>query len=52
MVRAHVHVIAYVCVWNFGTKFFEGGENVRPEKISIFLKKGKIVISVENPEFF
>ena len=26
--------------------------NVRPEKIPIFLKKGKIVISAENPEFF
>ena len=22
MVGSHVHVIACVCVWNFGTKFF------------------------------
>ena len=28
-----------------------GGENVKPEKNSIFLKKGKTVISVENRKF-
>ena len=28
-----------------------GGENVKPEKNSIFLKKGKMVISVENRKF-
>ena len=28
-----------------------GGENVKPEKNSIFLKNGKMVISVENRKF-
>ena len=28
-----------------------GGENVKPEKNSIFLKKGKTVITVENRKF-
>ena len=28
-----------------------GGGNVKPEKNSIFLKKGKTVISVENRKF-
>ena len=28
-----------------------GGENVKPEKNSIFQKKGKTVISVENRKF-
>ena len=27
-----------------GTKFFKGGENVKPEKNAIFLKNGKTVI--------
>ena len=34
---------AYVCV-NFGDEFVLGGENVKPEKNSIFLKNGKTVI--------
>ena len=28
-----------------------GGENIKPEKNSIFLKNGKTVISVENRKF-
>ena len=28
-----------------------GGENVKPEKISIFMKKGKTIIWVENRKF-
>ena len=43
-----------MCV-NFGDKILlrggGGGENVKPEKNSIFLKKGKMVISVENWKF-
>ena len=29
----------------------KGGENIKPDKNSIFLKKGKTVISVENRKF-
>ena len=38
---------------NFGDEILlrGGGENVKPEKNSIFLKNGKIVISVENQKF-
>ena len=45
-----------MCV-NFGDEILlrrgggGGGENVKPEKNSIFLKKGKTVISVENRKF-
>ena len=43
-----------MCV-NFGDEILlrggGGGENVKPEKKSIFLKKGKTVISVENRKF-
>ena len=44
-----------MCV-NFGEEIMlkgggGGGENVKPEKNSIFLKKGKTVISVENRKF-
>ena len=39
---------AYVCEF-WGQNFVKwGGENVKPEKNSIFLKKGKTLISVEN----
>ena len=34
-----------------GRNSVKGGGNVKPEKNSIFLKKGKIVISVENRKF-
>ena len=34
-----------------GRNSVKGGENVKPEKILIFLKKGKTVISVENRKF-
>ena len=27
------------------------GKNVKPEKNSIFMRKGKTVISVQNPKF-
>ena len=45
-----------MCV-NFGDEILlrgggGGGENVKPEKNSIFLKKGKTVISVENRKFY
>ena len=44
-----------MCV-NFGDEILlrwggGGGGNVKPEKNSIFLKKGKTVISVENQKF-
>ena len=52
MVRAHVHVIACVCVWNFGTKFFLRRGECKTRENFNFLKKGKMVISDENPEFF
>ena len=39
-----------MCV-NFGDEIQLRGENVKPEKNSIFLKKGKTVISVENQKF-
>ena len=40
-----------MCV-NFGDKILlRGGENVKPEKNSIFLKNGKTIISVENRKF-
>ena len=35
----------------FRCKQFDDGLNVKPEKNSIFLKKGKTVISVENRKF-
>ena len=35
-VRLHMQVVGCLCAWNFGTKFFLGGENVRPQKILIF----------------
>ena len=47
-----MHVIRCECVWNFRAKFFYGEKNVKPEKNSIFLKKGKTIISVENLENF
>ena len=36
--------------WNFGTKFFQGGKNVRPgQKLKILnlARKGKMVILLE-----
>ena len=38
-----MHVIVCMCV-NFGNEIFLGGENVKPEKNSIFQKNGKTVI--------
>ena len=29
-VGLHVHVVGCLCVWNLETKFFLGGENVKP----------------------
>ena len=37
---------------NFGDEILLRGENVKPEKNSIFLKNSKTVISVENRKFF
>ena len=39
-----------MCV-NFGDEILLRGENVKPEKNSIFMKNGKTVISVENRKF-
>ena len=39
-----------MCV-NFGDEILLRGENIKPEKNSIFLKNGKTVISVENRKF-
>ena len=47
-----MHVVGYVCAWNFGTKFFlRRGECETPEN-SNFLKKSKIVILVKIRIFF
>ena len=40
----YMHVIVCICVQISGTTFFLGGENVKPEKNSIFLNKAKTVI--------
>ena len=37
-----------MCVEFQGRNSVKGGENVKPEKNSIFLKNGKTVISVKN----
>ena len=42
---------AYVREFRGRNSFKGGGGNVKPEKNSIFLKKGKTVISVENWNF-
>ena len=39
-----------MCV-NFGDEILLRGENVKPEKNSIFLKIGKTIILVENRKF-
>ena len=50
-VRLHMHVVGWVCAWNFWTKFFlRRGECETPRK-SNFLKKGKIVILVKIRNF-
>ena len=47
-----MHVVGYVCAWNFGTKFFlRRGECETPEN-SNFLKKRKIIILVKIQNFF
>ena len=44
---------AYVCEFRGRNSIKGEGEgDVKPEKNSIFLKKGKTVISVENRKFF
>ena len=46
-----MHVVGCVCAWNFETKFFlRMGECETPRK-SNFLKKGKIIISVQIRNF-
>ena len=50
--RLRMHVVGCVCSWNFGTKFFQGGENMKPRENPIFSKKGKIVISVKIQNFY
>ena len=46
-VGLRMHVVGCVCAWNFGTKFFRGGEG----EYSNFLKKGKMVISIKIRNF-
>ena len=50
-VRLHMHVTGYVCVWNFGTKFFLRRGECKTRENSNFLKKGKIVIPVKTQNF-
>ena len=46
-----MHMVGYVCAWNFGTKFFLRRGECKPRENSNFLKNGKMVISTENPKF-
>ena len=51
-VRLHMHVVGYMCAWNFGTKFFlRRGECETPEN-SNFMKKWQNHNFGKNPEFF
>ena len=50
-VRLHMHVVGYVCSWNFGTKFFLRRGECKTRENSNFLKKGKIVILVKIQNF-
>ena len=47
-VRLHIHVVESACAWNFGTKFFLRRGECKTQENSNFLKKGKIVISIER----
>ena len=44
-------MVGCVCAWNFGTKFFLRRGECKTRENSNFLKKGKMVILTENPEF-
>ena len=46
-VRLHMHVVGYVCAWNYETKFFLRKGKCKTRENSNFLKKGKIVISIK-----
>ena len=46
-----MHMVGCVCAWNFGTKFFLRRGECKTRENSNFLKKSKMVISAENPEF-
>ena len=46
-VRLHMHVVGWVCAWNFRTKFFLRRGKCKTRENSNFLKKGKIVILVK-----
>ena len=46
-----MHMVGCVCAWNFGTKFFLRRGECKTRENSNFLKKGKMVISDENPQF-
>ena len=46
-----MHMVGCVGAWNFGTKLFLRGENVKPQENPIFSKMGKIVISVKIRNF-
>ena len=47
-----MNMVGCACAWNFGTKFFLRRGECKTRENSNFLKKGKIVISVKNMEFF
>ena len=47
-----MHMVGCVGAWNFGTKFFLRREECETPRKSIFLKKGKIVISVKKSKNF
>ena len=47
-----MHVVGYVCAWNFGTKFFlRRGECETPENFN-FIKKGQNRNFGKNMKFF
>ena len=46
-----MHMVGCVYAWNFGTKLFLRRGECKTRENSNFLKKGKMVISAENPEF-
>ena len=47
-----VHVIAYGCELEFRDEILLKGGECKTRENSNFLRKGKTVISVKNPEFF
>ena len=46
-VRLRMHVVGFMCAWNFRTKFFLRRGECETPKNSNFMKNGKMVISVK-----